>query len=74
MLYGAAHAKNDVPESWTMLAKLSFKLAAESTVTLAELEACLWGVAYLEARLRGIPHAARNAQEWQPYDAKLVKL
>jgi ribonuclease HI len=51
VLYGARRIIDDSPEEWTKIAELSFPLFAGCTVTVAELEACLWGVSYFAAML-----------------------
>ena len=43
--------ESDEEHEWTAIASLSFDMPAGSTVTVCELEACVWGVAFLAAVL-----------------------
>ena len=70
ILYGAAQVNADEVEEWTKLAEMSFPLCRQSTVTIAELEACLWGVAYMLARLQGRTSLAHHLDAWRPLNTK----
>ena len=74
VLYGARQVMCDSLEEWTKIAELSFPLESGSTVTAAELEACLWGAAYLLARLQGPEQVACHLKSWRPLDTKRVKI
>ena len=74
ILYGARTIIEDAPGVWTRLAQLSFPLAIGSTVTVAELESCLWGVTYLMARLQGTCVATANLQKWKPMNTSKLKI
>jgi ribonuclease HI len=66
VLYGATPVDEDREDEWTKLAEMSFRLCQHSTVTVAELEACLWGVAYVSARLQGRATLAHHLEVWRP--------
>ena len=59
VLYGGNTVCEDDPGDWIKLASLSFPLPRTATVTVAELESCLWGIVYFSAWLRG-PLSARE--------------
>ena len=67
-MYGATEVRADFVEEWTLIAELSFALQANATVTAAELESCLWAVAYLRAWSNGPREAADNILTWEPLD------
>ena len=66
VLYGAMDVVSDTECEWTKIASLSFPLDAGSTVTAAELEAALWGMAYLLSRLKGKVSVEEHVETWQP--------
>ena len=66
MLYGARVVENDSLDEWTRIADLSFPLGRGSTVTIAELESCLWGVTCLNAWLSGQAALDDHIAKWQP--------
>eukprot|EP00973_Karenia_brevis_P089629 12398745-Karenia_brevis.AAC.1 len=51
-----------------MISALSFGFETPATITAAELEACLWGVSYFAAWLRGPQEAAENISCWRVLD------
>ena len=67
-LYGAADVLCDDEAEWTRIASLSFALRAGSTVTAAELEAAVWGTAYLLAHLQGKAAVEKHLGTWQQLD------
>ena len=54
------------------MAELSFPLGDGCTVTVAELEACLWGVSYLAALLENA--VEEHLKHWMPLDTSRFKL
>ena len=70
MLYGAEQLHQDAQQEWTMVAELSFALSHGATVTAAELEACLWAITYLRARMLDVESAALVAETWKPLDTR----
>jgi hypothetical protein len=66
VLYGATTVAQDTQEEWKLIAAVSFPMPPSSTITACELEACLWGVAFIAALFSGGSHAATNLQTWQP--------
>jgi len=68
VVYGASAVVSDSPADWTRIADLSFALCRGATVILAELESCLWGVAYLSVWLQGLSPARDCAFSWKPLD------
>ena len=74
VLYGAVRMVDDAPEEWTKMAELSFPLGDGCTVTVAELEACLWGVCYLSALLECDASVAEHLNSWRPLDTKRFRV
>jgi len=64
---------HDEPEEWTQVAAVSFPMPKESTITNCELEACLWGIGYLLSSLQSEDAAAKNLQNWRPWQPRGVK-
>ena len=67
-LYGSTRIEEDSLEEWTRIADMSFPLGQRSTMTITEMEACLWAIAYLAARLQGPSAVAEHLQTWRPLD------
>ena len=74
ILYGSADWQADTQEEWTRIAQLGFAMHDGATVTVTELESCLWALAYFHAWLRGPVEALRNVHDWRPLDTKRFKL
>ena len=74
ILYGSNNAQADTEDEWTRVASLSFCLQAGATVTSAELEAALWGVAYVRARLSSPVEATNNLKNWKTLDTSRLRI
>ena len=74
VLYGAVAIVEDSLDAWTKIAELSFPLGEKSTVTIAELEACLWGVTYVSAVLRCEAALSHHLETWRPLDTSQFEL
>ena len=48
-LYGADDVVEDIPEECTLVAEESFGMQRNSTITVCELEACVWAVSFFGA-------------------------
>ena len=59
---------------WTKMAELSFPMGEGCTVTVAELEACLWGICYLAAVLDGDAAVAIHLENWRPLGTSRFRL
>ena len=53
LLYGSSDVADDNATEWSRIAELSF-MHKSTTVTAAELESSLWGMAYLLSWMRGL--------------------
>jgi hypothetical protein len=73
VLYGATEVRQDAPEEWTRVASVSFAMPHGSTITICELEACMWGVAFVAALFQGEAEAAANLESWKPLKLAGVK-
>ena len=71
--YGATEVRQDAPEEWTRVASVSFAMPHGSTITICELEACMWGVAFVAAMFQGEAEAAANLESWKPLKLAGVK-
>ena len=74
VLYGSRHLTTDAPEDWSKIADLSFGLRVGATVTAAELEACVWAIAYLGDALQDPAAANFNPELWQPMDTSRLPI
>ena len=70
VLFGSNAAENDEVSDWVRIADLSFGLYGQAAVTVADLEACLWGVAYVSATCRGHAAVQEHMRKWRPLDTK----
>ena len=69
-LFGATGAAIDVLHEWNLIAEVSFDMPRHATITVCELEACVWGVAFYAAMCAGIGEAHRNLATWVTADTK----
>ena len=65
ILFGANAITCDSPEEWHVVASLSFPMAVTSSITVCELEACVWSVAFLTALVVGITEAQEVLHNWR---------
>ena len=69
-LYGAGCSAVEVETEWTLIVELSCPMPAHATITVCELEACVWGVAFAAALFEGREAAAEVLSTWKPLDLK----
>ena len=74
ILYGANALCSDTLHEWHVVASLSFPMAATSTITTCELEACVWAVAFITALLEGIDDAEAVLRNWQTMETKRFRV
>ena len=67
-LHGTSFDANDVPEAWQLIATLSFAMPVSATVTVCELEACIWGIAFFADFMKGPDAAENNLSAYKPLD------
>ena len=67
ILYGADSIMHDEQDEWaTFVASASFPMGLEATITVCELEACLWGVSFMTTLVADIEMANHNLVHWKP--------
>ena len=69
-LYGTNSAAYDVEDEWYLIAELSFPMPRHSTITVCELEACVWGVAFFTALLESVDAALDCLAQWTPLNTR----
>ena len=57
-----------MPIEWQKVASLCFAMPQSATVTVWELEACLWGVAFATTLMVDPEAAGFILRRWQPID------
>ena len=70
ILYGADTVVNDDTTEWTIKAAVSFPMGIEATITICEMEACLWGITFMAAYLESSVSARSNMMSWKPLSVK----
>ena len=73
VLYGATTVQEDELREWQIIASCSFGMPADATVTICELEACLFGIAFIAAMSRGAVEARECLETWQTLKVRGVK-
>ena len=69
-LYGCTDINQDTLSDWHLVAELSFGMPATATITVCELEACLWGILFTEALQNSLEAALLNARTWQTMNTR----
>ena len=65
-MYGSDAVNIDDPTEWTFVAAVSFPMPPEATITVCELEACVWGVCFVTALAISCDDANKNLFTWKP--------
>ncbi len=66
VLFGRHGGKDDLQDTWHRVAWLSFPMEISATITVCEMEACVWGVVFAVTVLEDPDQAAAILKEWQP--------
>ena len=74
ILYSAETIQEDEPHEWFMVASCPFEMPADATVTVCELEACLFGVAFMGAVSRGEGETCEYRSLWHTLKVKNLKI
>ena len=74
ILYGAVGGHGAEPQEWTVIASCSFEIPQDATVTICELEACVFAVVFMRALTQGVNEAHECMQSWQPLHINNVRI
>ena len=64
ILYGASEIHADDPHAWHLIVSCSFEMPSDATATVFELEACLFGIAFVTTLSRGLREAHECLDSW----------
>ena len=64
-LFSCTDTNRDLLCDWHLVAELSFGMPLTATITVCELEACIWGIVFTEALQESLDSALTNASTWK---------